>query len=153
MTPSPRGGTTSRLAAVAAVTVVALAGVLALPALRGVAPPVAEPTDAPAVSRSEQIGAWLVEAGVTLLPQLGYRLDIRLTRAADAPSPDRLRPIVVMGMDGMPDIEPPLLLVGDGGWRAEGRLPMPGRWRFAVGFDEGLLELAVDVPPPAGGAT
>ena len=83
---------------------------------------------------------------VTLLPDLGYRLDIRLTRAAGAPLPDRVRPRVIVEMDGMDGIEPPLALTGSGGYRAEGVLPMPGRWRFRTGFEEELLDLIVDVP-------
>jgi hypothetical protein len=148
MTPSPRGGTASRLAAIAAVAVAAFAGALALPVLRGLDPPQVGAEAGLAASSAEQIGAWLVQADVALLPDLGYRLDIRLTRDVGAPPPDRLRPIVVVGMEGMADTRPPLTLVGSGDWRAEGTLPMPGRWRFGIGFGEDLTELVVDVPPP-----
>lgn len=146
MTPPSRGGPASRIAAIIAAIVAVLAGALALPALRGSDPP-ADAAEAPAARGSEQVGAWFVEADVTLLPNLGYRLDILLTRDAGAPPPDRQRPIVVVGMDGMADVEPPLTLLAAGDWQAEGILPMPGRWRFGIGFDEGLLELVVDVPP------
>lgn len=151
MTSSTWGGTASRLAAITAVAIAAFAGALAVPALRGFDPST-ETVGVPSTRGSEQIEDWLVEADVTLLPDLGYRLDIHLTRDVGAPPPDRLRPLVVVSMDGMPDVMPPLMILGAGNWRAEGTLPMSGRWRFGIGFGEDRVELVVDVPP-AGEAT
>lgn len=145
MTSSTGGGTAFRLAVIAAVAVAAFAGALAVPALRGLNPPT-EAVGAPSARGSEQIEDWLVEADVTLLPDLGYQLDIRLTRDVGAPPPDQLRPIVVVSMDGMPDVKPPLSIVGVADWQVEGTLPMPGRWRFGIGFGDDLVELVVDVP-------
>lgn len=145
MTTPTRGGSASRMAAIAAAAaVVAFAGLLALPALRGAAPP-ADAAMASAARGSERLGAWLVEADAALLPNLGYRLDIRLTGDAGAPPPDTLRPEVVVSMNGMPDIAPALTATGAGAWRAEGTLPMAGRWRFGIGLDGGLMTLPVDV--------
>lgn len=145
MTRTQGGGTASRIAAAAAVATLAFAGALALPALRGAELPSAAVAGL-AAQGARHVGAWLVEADLWLLPDQGYRLDVRLTRDVGAPAPDRLRPIVVLAMDGMHRFEPPLALVGPGDFRAEGRLPMPGRWRVSVGFDEGTLDLLVDVP-------
>ena len=146
------GGIASRLAAAAAVSTLALTLTLALPVLWGGTPQPVEAAEL-AAQGSRSIGPWLVEADVTLLPALGYRFDIRLTRDLAAPPPDRLRPIVVVEMTAMHSFEPPLTLMGAGEYQAEGILPMPGRWRFRVGFDEGSLDLAVDVPGLAGEAT
>ena len=136
----------SRIAAAGAVATLALAAVLALPALRGPAPapPAAE---AAAAQGSRQLGDWLVEAAVNLLPDRGYRIDVRLTRTAGAPPPDRLRPVLILSMDGMQAVEPPLLPVGGDDYRAEGRFPMTGRWKVSVGLEEGMLDLVVDPGP------
>lgn len=146
------GGLPSLLAAAAAVTVLALTLTLALPVLWGGTPRPVEAAEL-AAQGSQSIGSWLVEADVTLLPALGYRFDIRLTRDLAAPPPDRLRPIVVIEMITMHSFEPPLVLMGAGEYQAEGILPMPGRWRFRVGFEEGSLDLTVNVPGVAGETT
>lgn len=146
MSSTPRGVVASRLAALAAVAMLVLAGVLALPAFRGATPPTARLSDAPMVRGSQQIGFWLAEADVTLRPDLGYRFDVRLTRDGAAPAPDRIRPIVVLEMADMSSIEPPLMLMGVGTYRAEGTLPMPGQWRFRVGLEDEFLDLVVEVP-------
>ena len=147
MTSSRRGGMASRLAAVAAVATLAFAGALALPALRGVDPLIAGPVDTPSVQGRERIGAWLVEANATLRPNRAFTLDVRLTRDVDAPPPDQIRPRVLVEMEGMSPFEPPLELTGAGEYRLDGVLPMSGRWTFRVGFDEGFLDLVVDIPP------
>lgn len=153
MTQMSAGGWPSRIAIVAAAATLALTIVLALPALQGPGPNPSV-TATPTAQGSQQVGDWLVEATVSLLPDQGYRIDVRLIRDLAAPPPARLRPIVILSMDGMHAFEPPLLLIGAGEYQAEGRLPMPGRWRVSVGFEEGMLDLEFDLEPsesPTGG--
>ena len=142
-----KGAIASRAAAVGAVAVVAFAFALAIPALRGTGS--ASPTEdgTPAARGTQQVDAWLVESEVTLGSNRVFTLDVRLTRDLDAPAPDQLRPRVIVEMDGMSPLEPPLQLTGVGEYRLEGVLPMSGRWTFRVGFGEEFLNLVVDVPP------
>ena len=142
------------IAVVAALGLVALTVVLALPAIRGVDPPVVTSGDPtrPVAVMERRTSYGVLEAEVFLLPDLKYRLDIRVSLDPSASPPRIVRPRVILEMAKMDmgRVEPPLLLSGMGEFQAEGALSMPGEWRFRLGFEDELFDLLVNVPESVG---
>ena len=141
------------VAAFAAVVLFALIAVLSVPVLLGVRAP-AVPSEDPArpVAALEQpTSNGLLKAELFLLPDLGYRLDLFFSLDPGAPPPRILRPTVILEMEGMDmgRTEPSLTLVGMGEFSASGSFPMPGQWRFRIGFEDEFFDLPVRVPEPS----
>lgn len=138
------------VAAMGAVLLFALIAALSVPVLLGVPVPVAPSEDPsrPAAALEQQTSGGLLEAKLFLLPELGYRLDLFVSRDPGAPAPQSILPTVILEMEGMDmgRTEPPLTLIGIGEFRASGSFLMPGRWRFRLGFEDELFDLPVSVP-------
>lgn len=133
---------------------VVLAGGLVLAALMTGAALWPRSTPAPAglsadgaAELSVQTDMGLLEAQVTLLPDLAYELDVHVDRDADAVG--QIRPTLVISLmdTDIEPMKPPLHVLSANEFHGEGRFAMPGRWRFQLGFGEDLHDMEVVVTP------
>ena len=141
------------VAAFAAVFLFLVVGAFSVPLLIGVPAPITSSDDRarPIATLEQSTSNGLLKAELFLLPDLGYRLDLLLSRDPAAPPPRIQRPTVILEMEGMAmgRTELPLLLVAMGEFSASGLFPMPGQWRFRIGFEDELFDLPVRVPEAA----
>lgn len=137
------------VAAFAAVVLFALLAAFTIPLVIGVPAPTVLLKDLarPVATLNQPTSIGLLRAELFLLPNLGYQIDLLVSRDADAPS-GTIRPIVIVEMVGMDmgRAEPPLQVIATGEFSAAGSLPMPGQWRFRVGFGNELFDMLVSVP-------
>ena len=138
------------IAALAAVLLFALIAAFSVPVLFGVPAPASPDGDPnrPVAAFKQRTSGAVLEAELFLLPELGYRLDLFVSPDPSAPPRRSIRPTVTLEMEGMDmgRTEPPLTLTGISEFRATGSFPMPGRWRFRLGFEDELFDLPVSVP-------
>lgn len=127
--------------------ILAFVAVFAWGGLRGFAPSEQRSADGNLVaSLSEQLSEGKIEAQVYVSASLAYRIDIMFSpepasTLQSSTRPDASLSMVEKHMDG---IDLALDAMGDGAWRAQGQIPMAGRWIMNVGFGEEFADVTFE---------
>jgi hypothetical protein len=96
---------------------------------------------------SRQVDGGLLSATLDVEEDRGFTLAVTFSPHSPHEDLSLVQPKVIMIMPDH-DMGPTpvsLLRRADGTWQASGTFPMPGRWRFRIGYDDELYPLDVNV--------